>query len=208
MNPKKAFFVMVGVVVLMSIGLAFTLVKSKSSLTSRSNILLELKLENRVLDEQQSLLVNAISDVAKYSDLEKIANTIVPQDKDQAKAIREIVNIAGRTGIKLSAISFPASTLGQAAVAVSTGDGTAIKPSKSALTQVKPVENITGVYEMEINIEQDTSRPVSYNSFIKFLEELEKNRRTAQVSTINVQPNPLNRSLLSFSLTVKIYIKP
>ena len=56
---------------------------------------------------------------ANYSPLEKIAKIVVPQDKDQAKAVLEIVKIAGESGIKPTAINFPVSTLGNAATGAS-----------------------------------------------------------------------------------------
>jgi len=46
------------------------------------------------------------------------------------------------------------------------------------------------------------------NNFIDFLDNLEQNRRTAQVSGVTITPDPQNPSLLSFSLVVNVYIKP
>jgi hypothetical protein len=118
------------------------------------------------------------------------------------------VKIAGDSGIKLGAISFPASTLGQAVPKANPSDKAAPKTSTPPVTQVKPVDNIPGVYVMEINIQQDANSPVSYDRLIDFLSRLEQNRRTAQVTSVTVQPNTQNRSLLTFSLVLNIYLKP
>ncbi len=207
MNSKHVFFGMIGAVSLLVISVFLSLMQASKTLTQRSDKLMELKLNNRVLDEQQTLLTQAAKDVDKYTKLEEVARAIVPQDKDQAEAVREIVKIANETQVKLGAISFPVSTLGQAAVAPPASSGTT-KVVSSPLSQVKPVDNIPGVYVMEISIQQDTNAPVTYDRMINFLSRLEKNRRTAHVVNVTVQPDPSNRSLLTFNLIVNIYIKP
>jgi hypothetical protein len=70
------------------------------------------------------------------------------------------------------------------------------------------VPNIPGVYQLQITVEGDSSKPVQYNSFLNFLTALEHNRRTAQVSTVSIAPSASNPNLLSFTLTLEEYIKP
>lgn len=172
-----------------------------SMLHKQSDKLVAVKLENRLLDEQQTALLAANKTVQKYSELNTVAKAVVPQDKDQAKAVRELVKVANESGIKLGAISFPASTLGQVVP-----KGTSAAPS--SVTQVKPVTGIPGVFIMEINVQQDSSSPTTYPNLIDFLSRLENNRRTAQVSNVTVQPTPQDRTKLTFSLVVNTYIKP
>lgn len=212
MNNRRMYFVMMGVVALLAILNFGAIFAANQVLGSKSGKLSELKLESAVLDEQQGSLSRSKKDVETYAELEKIANTVVPKDKDQAAAVREIVRIAGEHGIELASISFPASTLGQTAAPATTttteGGTTAPAAPKTPVTQVQPVEGITGVYSLQITVQQDTTSPTSYDNFIGFLEDLERNRRTAQVSTVTVQPNPGDRDLLTFNLTLNAYIKP
>lgn len=201
MNSKRISYLMIGalaVLVLAMIGGAYA---ASNVLQKQADTLSSLKLKNKVLDEEKISLKKAKKDVAKYSELQKIAKTIVPQDKDQAKTVREIVNLAQLSGINPSSITFPASTLGAASGA---------KPAagNSGLTQLTPVAGNAGLYMLPITITQDASSPVGYNQFIDFLGRLENNRRTAQVSSISLQPAPQNRNTLSFTLTVDKYIKP
>ncbi|HLB66363.1 MAG TPA: hypothetical protein VJJ78_02090 [Candidatus Saccharimonadales bacterium] len=207
MKSRHVFFGMIALVVLMALGIFLSLAQANKILNKRSEKLIALKLDNRVLEEQEIALTKAATDVEKYTGLENIAKAIVPQDKDQAEAVREIVKIANETNVKLTSISFPTSTLGQAKAVVAT-DTTNPQPVKPSISQVKAVETIPGVYVMEVNIQQDTNQPVTYGRMIDFLSRLERNRRTAQVTNVTVQPNPQNRSLLTFSLIVNIYIKP
>lgn len=202
---------MMGVLALGLILLIATVVLGNTLVNKQSAKLLNLKLDNRVLDEQQSALTIANKDIQKYTDLNKVAKSIVPQDKDQAKTVREIVTIAKESGIPIASISFPSSTLGQAAPkTANTPDSTSTAPKVTVppVTQVKPVEGIVGVYQMEITVQSDSSQPVPYSAFINFMKNLEKNRRTAQVSNITITPYSKDINLVTFSLGINVFIKP
>ena len=76
------------------------------------------------------------------------------------------------------------------------------------ITQLTPVKGVAGVYSLQITITQAPKEPVSYNNFLTFLSKLEQNRRTAQVSSISVQPDSARPDLVSFTLVIDEYIKP
>ena len=61
---------------------------------------------------------------------------------------------------------------------------------------------------MQITIASDSKQPISYNAFLGFLTDLEHNRRTAQISSISIEPDTNNPSLLSFTIVLNEYIKP
>jgi hypothetical protein len=169
-------------------------------LGSEASKLSKVKADSDAAQTLQTSLARNKKDIKKYSELNTIAETIVPQDKDQAEAVREIVNLASSSGIgKLSSITFPSSTLG------SLTPGAAGNPS---LTQLTPVKGMTGVYELQITITQDSSNRVPYNQFLTFLEKLEQNRRTAQVSSITVSPDTQHANDVSFMLVINEFIKP
>lgn len=199
---------MAGVVGLLGVLTIVAVVVGNQILQQKSKKLADLKLNSRVLDEQQSSLKRAKKDIETYTSLEQIAKAVVPQDKDQAEAVREIVKIAGDNGIKLASITFPASTLGQVVPKAVPTDDTTPKVKTPPITQVQTVEGIPGVFTLQIIIQQDTSAPITYDKFIGFLTNLEQNRRTAQVSTVSVTPNPQDHSKLTFNLTLNAYIKP
>ncbi len=203
MTSKKLFFGMLASTALLLLGVFAALFGSVQILTKQSNSLVELKLQNRVLEEQQTSLIQAKKAIEKYSPLDQIARKVVPQDKDQAKAVRDISSLASSSGIKLSGISFPASSLGQKNTAT---PGAQKTPTN--VTQVTPVSGIPGVYVMEITVQQDTAAPITYDKLIEFLGKLETNRRTAQVTNVTVQPNAKDRRLLTFSLILNAYIRP
>lgn len=210
-SSKKMFFVMIGVLSLMAILLVAGVILGDLFLQKQAAKLTSLKLDDQVIEAQQTALVQAKKDLQTYSELESIANQVVPQDKDQAKAVREIVSLANQSGISIGSISFPASTLGQAAPKAATPtDGSTPAPAVTtpSVTQVKPVDGIKNLFQLDITIVSDTTKPVTYAKLIDFLSRLEQNRRTSQVSQISIQPDSQNRAGLNFTLTITVYIKP
>jgi len=205
MNAKRFYWVMIGVITLLGIGIIASAVLGNKLLEKKANKIVSLKTDNQVLNGEELSLSQAKKDVQKYSPLEQEAQAIVPQDKDQAEAVREIVNIAAASGVKIASITFPASALGGTAT---TGTSSTPPPQTTALTQVLPVTGITGVYAMPITIQNDTTSPISYDAFINFLSQLEQNRRTAQVASVTIQPSATDPSQLTFNLVVDVYLKP
>lgn len=208
MTPKRFFFVMTGVLCLLVILIIGGAVGGNSLIQKKSHKLVDLKAQNKAIEEQQISLIQAKKDVEKYSQLNSITKAIVPQDKDQAKTIREINNIASANGIELKDVIFSTSNLGQAAAAApKTTDAAPATsaPVAPSITQVKPVEGIKGVYSLEVTI--SPVRSISYPAFLAFLEGLESNRRTAHVSKISINPSKDGKSL-TFSLTLNAYVKP
>lgn len=203
MNAKRIFFVMIGAVVIL-VGLSVALiVYGDKMLKKQSNQLIEAKLEDRVVEEQQALVAGIKKDIAKYSELEAIAKAIVPQDKDQAKTVRELNQIADSSGVKLRTITFSASNLGNPQSTSTSSDDT--KTTTAAPSQLKPAEGIQGVYTLEINISSADNVAIPYGKFIEFLTKLESNRRTAHVNKLVVTPQSNG---VSFNITLNAYVKP
>lgn len=199
---------MIGVTILLGLGIFGAAYLGNSLLQKQANKLVGLKLDSKVAVEQESSLAQAKKDIAKYSELESEAKVIVPQDKDQAEAVKEIVKIASGSGIKLGSISFPTSTLGQKATKSSGSSKSSSSTAKVPFTQVEKVTDIPGLYSMSITVQSSKDMPVTYNDLINFLNRLEQNRRTAQVTGVTITPDSKNPNNLSFSLIINLYIKP
>jgi hypothetical protein len=199
MKAKQLYIVLISLLCLLGVGLFGLAYGTNKLLSSQATKLSTLRADSDVLDTLQSTLARNKKDIVKYGELNTIAETVVPQDKDQAEAVREIVNLAAQSGIsKLSSITFPSSTLG-------TLGGPKVNPN---LTQLTPVIGMPGVYLLQITVTQDSSTRVSYGSFISFLQKLEQNRRTAQVSAITVTPDQIHHDQVGFTLVINEYIKP
>ncbi len=207
MRPKKFFFVLLGIAVLLGIIIIASPIGANVLFKKQANKLNEIKVQQKVVGEQQIALAQAKEDIGKYEELDKLARTIIPQDKDQAKTVREITKIAAQSGIIIGNITFPASALGQPNQPASSGDGTTAKP-KIDMTQVTPVEGMDGVYALEITVTPMDNTIITYNQLIHFLEGLESNRRTAHVNKISIAQRPFLNGGITFSLTLNAYVKP
>jgi hypothetical protein len=214
MTSKRLYFVLLGLIGLLFAGLILGTYSANKLLVKKADHLSSLKAESLALTDERMTLSKSKQDIKKYDSLEKIVKTIVPEDKDQAEAVRELVNIAAANDVSLGTISFPASTLGSGiktgtgAAAVSSAAPSTSGSKSSALSQLQPVKNIPGVYLLQITVQSDNGRPVRYDKLVSFLSDLEHNRRTAQVSSISLQPNPNQRNYLNFTLVLNTYIKP
>jgi hypothetical protein len=211
MTSKKVFFAMLGAVVIVTGLTTASVVLGSSMLKKKSAELVELKLQDRLIEEQERALVQAKKDIEKYHELDEAAKAIVPQDKDQAKTVREIISLADQSGVKISSISFPESSLGTKVPLISpttNTDGATSAPAVQAppITQVKPVDGIKGVYEMSVAI--TVTNEITYLQLIDFLTRLEQNRRTAQITNISISPNQLNRNFLNFNIEMNVFVKP
>lgn len=211
MNSKRLYFCLIALLLALGSLSIGGIVFGNKIMEAKASQLTSLKIDTAALEDQQRSLLQAKKDINTYAELESIVKTIVPQEKDQAKTVREVIKIAEDTGIRISAISFPASTLGQPgpkSAPKTEGGATATSTKPSTTTQIKPVEGIAGLYQLEINIQSDAASTVQYQQFLNFLKRLEQNRRTAQVSNLTVQPSAKDRNQVSFSLTVNVYLKP
>lgn len=209
MTNKRVYFVMLSVVALLAIGVLGGTYEVNKLLEAKARHLVDLKLQSRVISSQQVGLIQAKKQVAQYAGFEETAKSIVPQDKDQAEAVREISNLASESGIpRLSSVTFPLSTLGGAAAASGASGTPSGSAAKNTLTQLLPAKGISGVYSLQITIQQTTDSTVPYSKFLTFLEKLEQNRRTAQVSSIILQPDASKPDNVAFTLIINEFIKP
>ncbi|HSX33260.1 MAG TPA: hypothetical protein VLF91_02910 [Candidatus Saccharimonadales bacterium] len=195
MNAKRLFYVLIGAICLV-IGLGgLGVVGGNKFLGTQSDVLLNLRLESESLDAQQTAVAQAQSDIIKYDSLNKIALSVVPEEKDQAQTVRELVELASNAGVSLGSISFPTSSLGG-------------KTAGNVPSQLTPVKGISGVYEMPITIQSDPKKPITFPQLVSFLQSLENNRHTAQVGQVTITPADSGGGGLTFELIVNVYIKP
>lgn len=209
MTSKKLYYILVTLVVVLAASLIGGAYGANSILASQSQDLLQARSKSTALEQQQIELSTARSSITKYKAVGDIARSVVPQDKDQAQTVREIVKIASESGISLGAITFPTSTLGTGAAAPTPGaPAPAPTPANTTLSQLKPAVGLTGVYTLQITVQSNEAAPTKYDKFVEFMAGLEKNRRTALVSSIILQPDAKDPSSVSFTLTIDEYIKP
>ncbi len=210
MTSKRVYFVMSGLIILLLIGLLAGTYGANKLFTAQATTLTSLKAKSQALAQEQRSLIRAKKDIEEYAGLAQIAQTVVPQDKNQAEAVREIVNLATKNNVVLGSITFPTSTLGGEGTAsgAPASAGPRITGTSSQLSQLTPATGIPGVYQLTITVTSDTNSPAKYDQIIGFLSALEHNRRTALINSVVLQPSSQDPSLLGFTIILNEYIKP
>jgi hypothetical protein len=196
LNAKRLYRTLIGLVVLSLLLIAGGVYAAGKVLQQKSGEVYDAKLKSLTLEKQQTDLRKARADIERYKDLAEIAKNIVPRDKDQARTVREISKLAEANNIKLGALTFPSSSLGQPNAAGGQD------------SQLEPVSDIPGTFILEVTVRSDSGTPVAYDDFINFLQALEQNRRTALVTGITITPDTNNPNNLQFTLTLDEYLKP
>jgi hypothetical protein len=210
MNAKRTRLIMFASLGILFVMFIATISVGSSILAQKSKKMVALKLQSSVLDSQLTSLAQAKKDVSQYAYFNEVAETVIPSDKDQAQTVLDIFQLAEQSGIMIQSITFPASTLG-------TSGASATSSSTKAISQAKSVEGIKGLYSVELNItplsgaQTPTDKMVTYAKFLDFLGRIESNRRTAQITQVNIQPISNGGDLsqfINFTLTINIFIKP
>ncbi|MDB5185058.1 MAG: hypothetical protein JWN38_866 [Candidatus Saccharibacteria bacterium] len=213
MSPKQAHLLMLGAVLALAAAIFGGAYGTQKILQAKSDQLVSLKAKAQSYQSQQEGLTRAKKDIQQYNDLYTIAKSIVPENKNQAETVRQIVKLASESSVKLGSITFPSSTLGNAVGKTATGSSTSLTTptapiGNSNLSQLTPVIGSAGVYVMQITVTSDVSTPSTYPQLISFLSALEHNRLTAEVTNISITPSTNSTSRFSFTLSLNSYIKP
>lgn len=220
MDAKKFRLVMLGALGLSVAIFVIMGVLGLSMLSNKSQDMVGLKLQSTKLDAQLSSLGQAKKQIEQYSYFKDVAQTVIPSDKDQAQAVLDIFQFAGQAGISLQSITFPTSTLGATISTLGTpaaSNNAQTASPKDVLSQAQPVLGIAGLYSIPLTVTPATGGQVpassepTYPKILDFLNRIEQNRRTAQITQITIQPlsGTVNGSqIINFTLTVNIFIKP
>lgn len=206
MNSKRLYISLLAGCVMLVLALLASVYLGTSFLQGKASELADAKVKREVVDVQELSLLQARTDIEEYSELEELASRIIPQEKDQARTVREIISLAEQSGITVSAISFPTSSLGTNQPKTAAEPEESSAPTAPAITQATPVPGLSGLFELELNVQVSESN--SYGRFISFLERLEQNRRTSQVQSVSIVPDANDRNQLTFNVNLVVYIKP
>jgi len=203
-NAKNTYRMQLAATILLALLFTALVNQSFHKINQAGNDLNKTKTQALTQEKNNTELTQSGNNLKKYRELSDLAKAVVPKDKNQAEAVRQIVSLANQNGVALSSITFPASNLGS-----STTTSTTYKPSKKdSLSQLKPVAGLPGVYELMINISSDSQKPVAYGSFINFLSSLESNRLTSIINSVTITPSGNDNNQVSFVINLNEYIKP
>jgi hypothetical protein len=212
-SARQLRFILLGLLGICVVGFIAVSVLGLNALSAKSEDLIELKLKNKTVDAQLSSLGAAKKQVEQYSYFNDVAKTVLPSDKDQAQAVLTIFKLAQESGISIASVTFPTSSLGVGP----SGQASATSSSSTAISQAKPVEGIKGLYSLQLTITPETGQSVpaskvtTYAKFLDFLKRIERDRRTAQITQVIIQPELDNSgptSAINFTLIINIFMRP
>lgn len=215
MDSKRLRLILMGMLAASALLFLVIYFVGASALQSKSKQVVDLKLKSHTTDSQLANFTIAKGEVEKYGYFKQVAKTVIPNDKDQAQAVLDIFQLANESGISIQSITFPASTLG--AKSTPTAKNAQNATSQSVLSQAKPVDGISGLYSIELTVSPgidaslSADKKATYPKLLGFLNRIEHNRRTAQVTQVSVQPSGTDAGsseFINFSLTINIFIKP
>ena len=193
MTPKKAFFAMTALLlIVMAVGGGiFYLVDEQ--LESKASEVSSLKADIDILDLKIKNSRDAAIELEKYEDVSSILDDVLPPKKIQDDIIAEILDITERNNAGLNDISFAASV-----------DGLDGVPDFSQ-SQTSLVDGVAGV--LAVNIRLSTS--ATFDDMLKLLKDFEQNQRKMQVVSVDVAPlineegNPTGK--FTIALTINAY---
>lgn len=213
MNVKKFRLILLGIFTLAIVAFAGIAILGLNILSNKSSQMVELKLKNKTAESQLSNLEISKKDIEKYSYFKDVAKSVIPEDKDQAQAVLEIFQLAQAAGIGIQSITFPSSNLGaRSTLPADSATTTPSAAASKAISQAVPVSGIPGLYSVQLTIsplsgsQLPPSQQITYAKMLDFLSRIENNRRTAQITQVNIQPASGGQQL-NFSLTINIFIK-
>lgn len=214
LTPKTTRYILFGLLGLMAVVFIAASFIGLGKLSNKSQQLVDAKLKTKTLDTKLTALQAAKKQIDKYGYFNDVAKTVIPNDKDQAQAVLDLSHQADGAGIAIASITFPTSTLGGKTTSTSaTGSGSV----SNAISQAIPVEGISGLYSLQLTVVPLTgptvpaAKKVTYPKMLDFLQRIERDRRTAQIAQLTIQPQSDNSGPtgeINFSLTINIFIRP
>lgn len=230
MKAKSAYYALLGTMALVIVASIGAVVYANHWLKTRTSSLISLKTETIKLQQERATYLRAKVLLEKYKDVNTTLQKIIPKSKDQANAVSELLAIAKDDDIVLNSITFPSSDLGAKTTTKTTvtpstttatpsaAPTTAPTPAAPAVTQGKTVDGISGILGIAVNVSNITrvggaaADGIKYDQVINFLKSLERNRRTMQVTSVQIQPikDAKTGAITGYglTLTLNIFVKP
>lgn len=216
LDSKRLRYVLLGALGLSIILFIAIAALGLGKLASKSQSMVDLKAQAAAADSQLNSLALAKKEIKQYGYFKTVAKEVIPNDKDQAAAVLQINQFASQSGFLLQAISFPASNLGLSSLSTGQVSAQTASPS-SLLSQALPVVGVKGLYSVQLTITPQTdqdlpaSQQVTYAKLLDFLNRIENNQRTAQISQIIIKPvynGDGSFRTFDFTLGINIFIRP
>lgn len=192
MTPKKAYILMLIVLLATIAGSFGVLYVSDKLLAGRASDISRLKAEDQALDTNILTANKNQQTLQELAYVNELAKEVLPPEKIQSNLLGEVLANAEDAGIFLSSIAFSGS----------------IDEKNPQLSQTVELKDVPGVRALQFTVDMSS---ISYSQLLDFLENLEKNRRKMQVESLTITPeleDDQQSDKVSANITVNVYIKP
>ena len=194
MTPKKAHYLLIGMLVLTLIIIGTVLYFGRKSLTATSQKVIDAKLNIVMAEKEEETYIKNKQIYLKNEAVADKLNVLVPNEKEQALAVETIYSFAGSAGLTITSVVFPGSNL----------DPSVKSKTKIDISQAVPVKDLKDVYEIpvEVSIKGNKQSGISTNQLLQFIESIESSPRNMRITAITYD-TVSSEIRLSMSLYVK-----
>lgn len=186
MTPKKAFIIISGLVALTILGGATVYYFADKYLSTKAKEISTLKAELEIVEFKIANARNAESELERLSFIKEVANDVLPPEKIQSDVVGELIEFARQTNTRLGGINFQPTDAGPAV----------------ALSQTKPLEGVPGVNTLPITLTVNAR----YEDLLRFLQQLEGNRRKMQVENMTLAPEE-STGRINSNIEINVYVR-
>jgi Tfp pilus assembly protein PilO len=186
MGPKKAFFLIVGIVALTIVSGGAVYYMADMYLSKKAQEISVLKADLEIVELKITSARQAQDDLQRLRFIEDITEAVLPPDKIQADLVGELIAFADKANVRLDAISFKPT------------DANATVP----ISQTEPLPDVPGVNALPVDLTVNGS----YDNLLRFLTNIETNRRKMQVETLSMSPDE-EEGTVSGSMKINVYVR-
>lgn len=190
MTPKKVFYSMLVLVLIVVAASAYIFVIFRDELRQDIHSITEKKLEVELADGELRQLRETSEEYAQYSYLREELTNILPADKEQSEAISRLISLFNKAGVPVAGLSF----LGT--------DGAPTNESQTVDT------GINGVAALPIEVA--VPDPIPYEKAVRLLKVLEGSERHLNVDTFalaSTSDNELPDGYVNITVKVEMQLK-
>lgn len=186
MTPKRMNTILIGILVVLVLLTGAGIFFANKQLTNTANETAKLSADIEVSKKQIDTYGITKIKVDSLDYVGDLANKVLPESQEQSVVVAEISQFAQRSRLTLAGIEF-----------VEKPSSRSSKSKKSTVPK--------GVVVTPIIVKFSG---VKYEQLLEFLRTIESNQRKMQVTSINLEPNEEDRSILTeVSVAINLYVK-
>ncbi len=191
LSPKQSFYGFCGGIFVTFAATGFIMYWANSQLEARKSQITLKKTESQELDTKITRAKSLREELVTLRDITTVSSEVLPSEKSQENIIGELISIASKRGLSLETIAFE-------------GGAAATANANPETSQAVSIKEVPGVFSLGIQ----TSIATDYENILRFLEDIENNKRQIEVTNISITPDPTNPNLFDAQLKLVTYIQP